>query len=69
MILIAIGFIMPRAFDVFIPPEKMYLADMPYAPQEIILGVLEESDAIEAREAPHDASSDDAREGPAGKEK
>lgn len=67
MIIIALGFIVPRAFDVFIPLEKQYLADTPYAPQVTILGMMHESDAVEARVVENDGSSEDAAETMQGK--
>lgn len=61
MVLIALGFIIPRAFDVFVPPEKMYLGDSVYAPQVVVLGTLSEGEAREAQ-ITGQALDDDIRE-------
>ncbi|KAF5588547.1 creatine transporter [Fusarium subglutinans] len=40
MCIVAAGFILPRWFDVFVPPEKLHLSDTFYAPQ-VVMAPLE----------------------------
>ncbi|KAM0343577.1 hypothetical protein ACHAPU_008472 [Fusarium lateritium] len=40
MMIVAVGFIVPRWFDVFVPPEKLHLSDTFYAPQ-VVMAPLE----------------------------
>ncbi|KAG5761981.1 hypothetical protein H9Q72_009910 [Fusarium xylarioides] len=40
MCIVAVGFILPRWFDVFVPPEKLHLCDTFYAPQ-VVMAPLE----------------------------
>lgn len=58
MVIICLGFIIPRAFDVFVPPEKMHLGKSDYAPQVVILGVLTEDEASEAQASNRDTDED-----------
>lgn len=50
MIVIVIGFIIPRSLDIFVPADKRQDGSMAYAPQVTILGVSAGEEAAEAAE-------------------
>ncbi|KAK2608579.1 hypothetical protein QQS21_002926 [Conoideocrella luteorostrata] len=54
MVIAAAGFIFPRAFDVFIPPERRDKDSTVYAPQIVIMGVCQASEVAESGESRDD---------------
>lgn len=57
MVIVVVGLIFPRAFDIFIPPKQRENESMAYAPQVTIMGVSDGSAATEAGEG-RDESQD-----------
>ncbi|KHN95486.1 creatine transporter [Metarhizium album ARSEF 1941] len=51
MVIVAVGFIFPPAFDVFIPPKRRGNENTAYAPQVTIMGVSDGSAVTETEEA------------------
>lgn len=61
MIIIALGFIVPRAFDIFVPADKLHIGKPFYAPQVVVLGVLNGQQAAEAEANSQDTDEDRSR--------
>ncbi|KID67879.1 Creatine transporter [Metarhizium brunneum] len=57
MVIVVVGLIFPRAFDIFIPPKRRENESVAYAPQVTIMGVSDGSAATEAGEG-RDESQD-----------
>lgn len=60
MVIVALGFIVPRAFDIFVPADKLHMGQNVYAPQVIILGVHSGEEAEQAERHIHDTDEDKA---------
>ncbi len=58
MIIVALGFIVPRAFDIFVPSDKLHIGKPFYAPQVVVLGILSGEEAAHV-----EANNQDADEG------
>ncbi|KAJ3498546.1 hypothetical protein NLG97_g1039 [Lecanicillium saksenae] len=58
MIIIAAGFIVPRAFDIFVPADKLHVGKSFYAPQVVVLGVLDGEEAAQVEATSQDADED-----------
>lgn len=61
MIIIALGFIVPRTFDIFVPAEKLHLGKTFYAPQVVVLGVLDGEEAAQVEANSQDSDEDKGR--------
>lgn len=61
MVVVAFGFIVPRALDIFVPPEKLSMGKSMYAPQVVILGVHSGEEAAEAGANSHETEKDKSR--------
>lgn len=48
MVIVGFGFIFPRAFDIFIPPERRENDSTTYAPQVTIMGVCQGGEVVES---------------------
>lgn len=61
MVMIAMGIIIPRSLDIFVPPEKKYLGKPMYAPQVVNLGVLTAEEAAQAAAGNRETEYEDVR--------
>ncbi|TQV96686.1 hypothetical protein V2A60_002929 [Cordyceps javanica] len=61
MIIIALGFIVPRTFDIFVPADKLHIGKSFYAPQVVILGILSGQEAAQVEANSQDTDEDKNR--------